>query len=437
MKIRFFILLTGLWMCSMASAQTYDTNSLTNGLVAYYPFKGNPNDETGNGYNAYISNDTQGVSAGSSNNCILTTNRFGQINSAYKFTGQLGSVTYGFLPASQAVSSWMTISNSQSLMASLTNWSLSCIVKINGFGNDYGSQYILNNCQDYRGIGLAFGCNTSTNFGLTSTGFYIQSVNPGISGITILAPKEIQFGSYYYVTATYNGITSNIYINGSLIVSTNATLSFPYINSLSIGRKLRGSIANPPGYGGDLNGVLDEVRIYNRALSSNEVAQLYALESTPPPVLPPLTVATQPFDQAISLGQNTSFTIEATGTGPFSYQWMKDGVALTYQTNASLVITNAQSNAVGYYSCAVTDANSNSVTSSNAALNISGVPFWLWQGLVANWKLEGNAHDEMGYSPGSPNNVQWLHAINAAGVEKKMAYFDGSSSSIVVPQKII
>ena len=152
-----------------------------------------------------------------------------------------------------------------------------------------------------------------------------------------------------------------------------------------------------------LDGLISEVRIYNRALSSNEVAQLYALESTPPPVIAP-TIATQPFDQSIALGQNTSFTINATGTGPFSFQWLKDGVALTNQTNASLVITNAQSNAVGYYSCTVADANSNTVTSSNAALNISGVPFWLWQGLVAYYPFKGNFEDYSGYCNNFTNN---------------------------------
>jgi hypothetical protein len=50
-------------------------SSLRTGLVAYYPFDGNANDQSGNGNN--------GVAYGAS----LTTDRFGNTNSAYTFDG--------------------------------------------------------------------------------------------------------------------------------------------------------------------------------------------------------------------------------------------------------------------------------------------------------------------------------------------------------------
>jgi hypothetical protein len=200
----------------------------------------------------------------------------------------------------------------------------------------------------------------------------------------------ISIGQWRHITYVYSDHVGNdnLYIDGSLCSKTD--LQYPPIQVDTIDSQV--VIGKYDNINNAIDAYYHNIRIYNRALSSNEVAQLYALESTPPPVIAP-TIATQPIDQSISLGQNTSFTIEPTGSGPFSYQWMKDGVALTNQTNASLVITNAQSNAVGYYSCTVTDANSNSVTSSNGALNISGVPFWLWQGLVAYYPFNGNLKD--------------------------------------------
>ena len=47
----------------------------TNGLVAYYPFNGNANDATGNGNNGTV------------NGATLTSDRFGNSNSAYDFNG--------------------------------------------------------------------------------------------------------------------------------------------------------------------------------------------------------------------------------------------------------------------------------------------------------------------------------------------------------------
>src|ERR1019366_3185308 len=53
----------------------YSQSFLTNGLVAYYPFNGNANDASGNGNNGTVYG------------AILTTDRFGNSNSAYSFDG--------------------------------------------------------------------------------------------------------------------------------------------------------------------------------------------------------------------------------------------------------------------------------------------------------------------------------------------------------------
>ena len=49
--------------------------NLTSGLVAYYPFSGNANDQSGNGNNAVF------------NSATLTADQFGNANSAYLFNG--------------------------------------------------------------------------------------------------------------------------------------------------------------------------------------------------------------------------------------------------------------------------------------------------------------------------------------------------------------
>ena len=160
------------------------------------------------------------------------------------------------------------------------------------------------------------------------------------------------------------------------------------------------SYGSPNGIRVPFQGYMSDVRVYDRALLSNEVASLYAIESGVPQLL---QLTSQPRDVQLSdtNTQAATFTVVATnGVAPISYQWMKDGVALTNQTNTSLILSNAGANTVGYYSCQVTDANINSVISSNAALNITSVPFWLWQGLVAYYPFNGNANDIAGLNNG-------------------------------------
>ena len=106
-------------------------------------------------------------------------------------------------------------------------------------------------------------------------------------------------------------------------------------------------------------------------------------------------ISSQPQDVSLTAtnSQNAFSVVVTNGIPPYGYQWMKDGVDLTNQINASLVLSNAAVNTVGYYSCDVTDQNGTTVTSSNAALNISGVNFSFWQGLVAYYPLNGSTND--------------------------------------------
>jgi hypothetical protein len=76
----------------------------------------------------------------------------------------------------------------------------------------------------------------------------------------------------------------------------------------------------------------------------------------------------------VTAGQAASFTVTATGTAPLSYQWRKDGVAITNATNATLTLAAAAVSDAGIYSVVVTNS-AGSVTSSGAALTVSAPQF--------------------------------------------------------------
>jgi len=77
------IILIFVWLSLSASA-------LSQNLVAYYPFTGNANDQSGNGINPTY------IGAG----VTLTTDRFGYANNAYNFNGTTNS--YMRMPAAEA-----------------------------------------------------------------------------------------------------------------------------------------------------------------------------------------------------------------------------------------------------------------------------------------------------------------------------------------------
>lgn len=92
-----------------------------------------------------------------------------------------------------------------------------------------------------------------------------------------------------------------------------------------------------------------------------------AIVGAAPVVVP--TIFRQTTNQTMTAGQDVSFTVTATGTAPFSYQWRRDGVDLAGQHAAALTITNATRAQSGLYSVMVTNA-AGAVTSSGNLLRV-------------------------------------------------------------------
>jgi len=83
--------------------------------------------------------------------------------------------------------------------------------------------------------------------------------------------------------------------------------------------------------------------------------------------LPPtaLMIGTQPQGQTVNVGANLNFNVTATGTGPLTYGWRKDGVPLTDgagiagSTTATLMLQNVQAAQAGSYVVGVTNTSGN------------------------------------------------------------------------------
>src|SRR5260370_22461892 len=83
------------------------------------------------------------------------------------------------------------------------------------------------------------------------------------------------------------------------------------------------------------------------------------------------TIATQPVSQTVAAGSQALFTVVAGGTGPFTYQWMLNGVAIVGATNATYTTPALSSSDYrDIFSVKVSNA-SGSVTSANASLTVT------------------------------------------------------------------
>src|SRR5437762_2508986 len=91
--------------------------------------------------------------------------------------------------------------------------------------------------------------------------------------------------------------------------------------------------------------------------------------SNPPPVAPSIT--TQPMNQTVTAGQTATFTVVATGTAPLSYQWQKNGTAISGATSASYTTTATTSADNAATFVVVVSNTAGSVTSNAATLTVN------------------------------------------------------------------
>ena len=111
------------------------------------------------------------------------------------------------------------------------------------------------------------------------TGYYLETIGKQVefalgngSNIALDGATSLVTGAWYHVAGVLNGTTMTIYVNGK----ADGTGSFSGTvktgtESLLIGKNAYWS-------GEFFNGPIDEVRVYNRALSANEIAMQYQSE---------------------------------------------------------------------------------------------------------------------------------------------------------------
>lgn len=99
--------------------------------------------------------------------------------------------------------------------------------------------------------------------------------------------------------------------------------------------------------------------------ATSEVATLTVTEAAQAPA-----ITTQPVPQNVTLGDNASFTVVASGTAPLTYQWSKGGSPVDGATSATLSLTNVQPADAGSYSVTVTNGTG-SATSDAAVLTVA------------------------------------------------------------------
>jgi PKD repeat protein len=126
--------------------------------------------------------------------------------------------------------------------------------------------------------------------------------------------SALKANTWSFLSATYNGKVLDLYINGTLVSSTAMTASIATSTSaLEIG----GDNVAGSAFAGYFKGYLDDVRIYNTALTATQIKT----DMNTPVTAPALTVSAGA-SKSVSEGSALAFTGTASGgAGALSYSW--------------------------------------------------------------------------------------------------------------------
>lgn len=217
----------------------------TNGLRCWWPFNGNANDESGNGYNGTVVNAT------------LTSDRLGVVNNAYHFNGI------------EANSNAATIlQNSSIFNIGQPEYTISLWFKAD---NNTQITRCLFNTIPHTGIAIGYNDNNAP-------GYVVYDLGPANAFWTSLylhGPTNNYIpNQWYFVTLVKSNLVYSIYINGVLEHSYTNSAAANY--NYDVQFRLSGIGSDVQTFAGDI----DDFGLWNRALTTGEINNLYNSQST-------------------------------------------------------------------------------------------------------------------------------------------------------------
>jgi hypothetical protein len=235
------------------------------GMVGHWTFDGNANDVSGNGLNGIM------------NNVVPDTGYYGQPNTALRFNGINSNI---IIPYGHALN--------------VKKFSIVALLQVRGFySNTCQAEVIFNRSTEsstgHYGL-LMFDNALDGNdcFAFDSSKFTFAGLGPSVSPTVWQYSPTIVSHKWYRVALTFDSVNYKLYVNGVLKVS--AQTQYGPIDSSYDAAVIGSNYDNLVNYPYWFNGLIDDIKLFNRALTTAEVLQLEGVDD----IIPNYSVSLSP-----------------------------------------------------------------------------------------------------------------------------------------------
>ncbi len=303
------VVITNLYGATTSEVATItigDCRPLLPGVVGWWPGEGNANDLVGTNHGILRGGATADTNAFIGTGFSFNgTNKFVEVPNAPELN-----------PAELSVECWVRFDNLDAPGTSTYVGQQYLVFKQNSRYGDFEG-YVLSKDRTHADIIL----------------WEVSSASGQLVRIDSVSP--VTTNQWYHLVGVRGSNYIQLYFNGVLEAQTNVNFPQDYGD-----RPLYFGTSGQAYWDRKLNGLLDEILLYNRALSAEEVAQLYNAGAVSKCRVPRITP--EPTGATSYWGGSITLTSGATGASPLAAQWEKDGTPIPGATNAVLTLTNLQ-----------------------------------------------------------------------------------------------
>lgn len=268
-----------------------------------------------------------------------------------------------------------------------------------------------------------FGQNDKLEFGDAGGGIQIEAWSGGGQVVTPYTAADDQ---WTFITYVADGSNNRLYIDGLQTASTVGGVGGGSAFLFNVGG---GGIFNATG--DYFRGEIDEVAVFDKAVTPGRVKQLYdaARADIPPDLVEAFPTVSPPGE--IPEGQSYTLSIDVNGTPPFTYQWKLNGVDIPLATGATYTVPSAAANSPNpldpfAYSVVVTN-DFGDVTSSPTDVYVTPTLRWTSTDPTNPGKWDFNT-----LAPPALNWAKFTGGAASAYTDDYAVRFDDSATSTAV-----